>query len=172
MRRVLASIAFVLVSGAPPASRVVAADDPPKGALNARPAQHLIDAWAHRSLWVKDRAAVASAECFDFNAFDDCAIWTADVRGRLSRKGGRFCEVREFIVDREPGHVAGNYGLIIGGVGSTYTVSFAQPVTKDTRTFGQDQPGGWSFEVFDGPCATRAQPIPESSRLIAPEVTR
>jgi hypothetical protein len=128
----------------------------PKGALNARPAKPLMDAWAHRSLWVKSMVGMTAPECFDFNAFDDCAIWSADDRGRLSRKGGRFCEVREFIVDHEPGHVPGNYGLIIGGAGSSYTVSFAEPVTKDARTFQQASPSGWSFEVFDGPCSTRA----------------
>jgi hypothetical protein len=150
--RTLAWVFVAAVAGQLPLSTV------PRGALNARPATELLDAWAHRSLWVKDLAGVTAPECFDFNRFDDCVIWSADDRGRLSRKGGRFCEVQEFIVGAEPGHVPGNYGLIIGGAGSSYTVSFAQRVTRDVRTFRQaDRPAGWSFEVFDGPCATRAR---------------
>jgi hypothetical protein len=157
MSRTLVWILIVACAGLRPMPLSDAADDPPpKGALQARPAQQLLEAWAHKSLWVKDGADLTAPECFDFNSFNDCAIWTVDAARRLSRKGGRFCEVREFTVDREPGHVTGNYGLIIGGIGSTYTVSFPQVVTRETRTFKQADPSGWSFEIFDGPCAMRA----------------
>ena len=157
MPRAFVWIAIVALAGAQPMSTADAADDPPKGALNARPARELLEAWTNKSLWVTDLAGLTAPECFDFHHFEDCAIWSVDTAGRLSRKGGRLCEVREFTVDREPGHVPGNYGLIIGGIGSTYTVSFAQVVQKDARAFQQaGSPGGWSFELVEGPCSTRA----------------
>ena len=61
-------------------------------------------------------------------------------------------------VRTKPGHVPGDYGLIIGGIGDTYTVSFPKAVTETTRTFAmRDTSAGWSFEVFDGPCSARAK---------------
>ncbi len=150
----------ILIMAALTAVLVGAADDSaPKGGLRARPARALLEAWAHKSLWVKNPAGLSGTECFDFHDFNDCSIWNVDVDVgmRLSRKGGRFCEVLEFTVDHEPGHVPGDYGLIIGGIGSTYTVSFPQVVTAATRSFAQrDELSGWNFEIFDGPCATRA----------------
>jgi len=54
--------------------------------------------------------------------------------------------------------VPGDYGLIIGGTGDTYTVSFPKAVTETTRTFAmRDTSAGWNFEVFDGPCSARAK---------------
>jgi hypothetical protein len=135
-----------------------AADEPaPKGALRARPALALLEAWTHKSLWIKNPTGLVDTECFDFHNFNDCSIWSVDAGMRLSRKGGRFCQVLEFTVDHEPGHVPGDYGLIIGGIGSTYTLSFPRVVTATTRSFAQrDELSGWNFEIFDGPCATRA----------------
>jgi hypothetical protein len=133
-------------------------DPVPQGASKARPAKHLMKAWANRSLWVKNPPVLGGCECFDFKNFDDCQIWSFDENMRMTRKGGRFCEVREFIADKEPGHVPGDYGLILGGIGDTYTVSFPKAVTETTRTFAmRDTSSGWSFEVFDGPCSARAK---------------
>ncbi len=130
----------------------------PKGFSKARPAKQLLKAWANRSLWVKNPPVLGGCECFDFKNFNDCEIWSFDDNMRMTRKGGKFCDVREFIADKEPGHVPGDYGLIIGGIGDTYTVSFPQAVTDTTRTFAmRDTAAGWSFEVFDGPCAARAK---------------
>jgi hypothetical protein len=149
----------ILVVAAATFAAVVAGavDDPaPKGFMQARPARHLLEAWAHKSLWITNRSGLAGTECFDFHDFSDCSIWSVDKRMHLSRKGGRLCEVSEFTVDHEPG-VLGDYGLIIGGLGSTYTVSFPRVVTAATRSFAQrDELSGWRFEIFDGPCATRA----------------
>jgi hypothetical protein len=150
LRTLIVAALTAVVAGA-------ADESAPKGALRARPARALLEAWANKSLWVENPAGLSGTECFDFHDFNDCSIWSVDVGLRLSRKGGRFCEVLEFTVDHEPGHVAGDYGLIIGGIGSTYTVSFPQVVTATTRFFAQrDQSSGWNFEIFDGPCATRA----------------
>jgi hypothetical protein len=137
-----------------------AADDGsvPKGASKARPAKQLLKAWANRSLWVKNPPILGGCECFDFKNFNDCDIWSFDDNMHMTRKGGKFCDVREFIADKEPGHVPGDYGLIIGGIGETYTVSFPQAVTETTQTFAmRDTAAGWSFEVFDGPCSARAK---------------
>ena len=135
-----------------------AQDTVPKGMFNARPATHLLKAWENRSLCVKDPPIMGGGgDCFDFKHFDDCEIWHFDAQRHMKRAGGGRCEVREFIVEKEPGHVPGDYGLIIGGIGTTYNVSFAQPVTTTTRTFAtRDPSAGWTFEVFDGPCSTRA----------------
>ena len=137
-----------------------AADDGPvpTGASKARPAKQLLKAWANRSLWVKNPPVLGGCECFDFKNFNDCEIWSFDDNMHMTRKGGKFCDVREFITDKEPGHVPGDYGLIIGGIGDTYAVSFPEVVTETTRTFAmRDTAAGWSFEVLDGPCSARAK---------------
>jgi hypothetical protein len=151
--RILAVAALTFTAGAAGTT----GDPAPKGALRARPARALLEAWAHKSLWITNPAGLSGTECFDFHDFKDCSIWNVDGRLRLSRKGGRFCDVLEFTVDHEPGHVPGDYGLIIGGIGSTYTVSFPSVVTAATRSFAQrDEVSGWIFEIFDGPCTARA----------------
>ena len=143
---------------AQPAASGGSNDPVPKGASKARPAKQLMKAWANRSLWVKNPPVLGGCECFDFKNFDDCQIWSFDENMRMTRKGGRLCDVREFIADKEPGHVPGDYGLIIGGIGDTYIVSFPKAVTETTRTFAmRDTSAGWSFEVFDGPCSGRAK---------------
>jgi hypothetical protein len=129
----------------------------PKGSFQARPAKNLMKAWANRSLWVKNPPILGGCDCFDFKHFDDCQIWSLDADMRMKSAGGRLCEIREFIADKEPGTVPGDYGLIIGGIGDTYTVTFPQPVTETTRTFAMRDTSGWSFEVFDGPCSARAK---------------
>ena len=94
-----------------------AQDAIPKGMLNARPATHLLKAWENRSLCVKDPPIIGGGgDCFDFKHFVDCEIWHFDAHRHMKRAGGGRCEVREFIVDKEPGHVPGDYGLIIGGI--------------------------------------------------------
>ena len=135
-----------------------AADDGPvpKGNANARPAKNLMKAWTNRSLWVKN-SSIRGCDCFDFKNFNDCKIWSFDKDMHMKSAGGRLCEVSEFIVDKEPGMVSGDYGLIIGGVGDTYMVSFPQQVTETTRTFAMRGTSGWSFEVFDEPCSARAK---------------
>jgi len=157
--QVVRSVLAGFVVAALPLATVFAQDAVPKGMANARPAAHLLKAWENKSLWVTNPPIIGGDyECFDFKHFDDCEIWTLDRRLRMKRSGGGMCEVREFIVDKEPGHVPGDYGLIIGGIGSTYNVSFAKPVTATTRTFAmRDTLSGWSFEVFAGPCAARAK---------------
>jgi hypothetical protein len=51
-----------------------AADEPPpKGALRARPARALLEAWAHKSLWIKNPSGFSDTECFDFHNFKDCS---------------------------------------------------------------------------------------------------
>lgn len=137
-----------------------AAQDGPvaKGALKAQPAKNLMKAWANRSLWIKNPSILGGCDCFDFKNFNDCEIWSFDDSLHMTCKGGKFCQVREFIADKEPGHVPGDYGLIIGGIGDSYTVSFPEPVTESTQTFSmRDATSGWSFEVFDGPCSARAK---------------
>jgi hypothetical protein len=135
-----------------------AADDSvPKGMFNARPAIQLMKAWENRSLWVTNPPILGGCECFDFKKFTDCEIWSFDKDMRMTRAGGRLCEVSEFIVDKEPGHVPGDYGLIIGGIGNTYNVSFPEVVTPTMETFKMRDSSAWSFEVFDGPCSARAK---------------
>ena len=55
--------------------------------------------------------------------------------------------------NREPGDARGDYGLIIGGIGDTYRVSYTETVSDTPETFERRNPSNrWSFKLFDQPC--------------------
>jgi hypothetical protein len=137
------------------AQAAIAKNGVPRGFFNARPAEHLVDAWRHKSLWIPEPAFIGGARCFDFRDFEDCVIYEFDKNLEVKEKGGRLCEVKEYIAEDSPGMRAGDYGLVIGGIGVSYNEGFPERVSAADTEF-QSRGGLVSFELFEGPCLSRA----------------
>jgi hypothetical protein len=151
--RIVCAVCLTAVMFAAPAAAV---ERIPRGFLNASPAEHLLDAWAGKSLWVPEPPFLGGAVCFDLRAFDDCEIYQFDRQMNMTKKGGGSCGIREYIVVDSPGMQTDDYALIIGGIGMSCKHAFDHVISPAETAF-KTRNGLTEFEIFDGPCSSRSK---------------